>query len=56
MSTLTLDGKAIASNPAAHRSRGDTLRIAGLALLCGAFSLQQRTVNGNKFNLTVRTG
>jgi len=33
MSTLTLDGTPVASNPAAYRSRADALRIAGLALL-----------------------
>jgi uncharacterized membrane protein YphA (DoxX/SURF4 family) len=33
MSTLTLDGTAAASNPAAQRSRADTLRVAALGLL-----------------------
>ncbi|SHL81784.1 thiosulfate dehydrogenase [quinone] large subunit [Bradyrhizobium lablabi] len=33
MSTLMLDGTASAANPAAHRSKADTLRIAALALL-----------------------
>ena len=33
MSTLTLDGTAAASNPAAQRSKADALRIAALALL-----------------------
>jgi thiosulfate dehydrogenase [quinone] large subunit len=33
MSTLTLDGTAAASNPAAQRGKADALRIAALALL-----------------------
>jgi thiosulfate dehydrogenase [quinone] large subunit len=33
MSTLTLDGTAAASDPAAKRSKADALRIAALALL-----------------------
>ena len=33
MSTPTLEGTAAASNPVAHRSKADALRIAGLALL-----------------------
>ena len=33
MSTLTLDGAAVASDPAAQRSKADALRIAALALL-----------------------
>src|ERR1700737_2812755 len=33
MSTLTLDGTAAASDPAAQRSKADALRIAALALL-----------------------
>jgi uncharacterized membrane protein YphA (DoxX/SURF4 family) len=33
MSTLTLEGTAAASNPVAHRSRADTLRVAALGLL-----------------------
>ena len=33
MLMLTLDGTAVASDPAAHRGRADALRIAGLALL-----------------------
>jgi uncharacterized membrane protein YphA (DoxX/SURF4 family) len=33
MSTLTLDGTAAASNPAAQRSRADALRVAALGLL-----------------------
>jgi thiosulfate dehydrogenase (quinone) len=33
MSTLTLDGTAAASNPAAQRSKADALRIAALGLL-----------------------
>ena len=33
MSTITLNGTAAASNPAAQRSKADALRIAALALL-----------------------
>jgi thiosulfate dehydrogenase (quinone) len=33
MSTLTLDGTAAASSPAAQRSKADALRVAALSLL-----------------------
>jgi thiosulfate dehydrogenase [quinone] large subunit len=38
VSTLMLDGTAAPSDPAAQRSKADTLRIAGLSLLSVRFS------------------